>query len=192
MMVHLCWHIALLTQLLCLLTVEQMSFLILNTNKLYKQFFCFDREQGFSSVSEAVGADHRGADKSSHKQSLLKEMVHVKVDTQHLLLPSPPSGHVTLHVQELWWILNYCDCPAVCLNFRMKYGPSWWLFIFSAIVMRKCWRASHLHLNIMGTLLMKNVDVVLAEVCLELIQTFILCYSVTTKSVCQVHTDTKV
>ncbi|XP_056268981.1 dihydroorotate dehydrogenase (quinone), mitochondrial [Pseudoliparis swirei] len=59
------------------------------------------KEQGFSSVSEAVGADHRGADKSSHKQSLLKEMVHVKVDTQHLLLPSPPSGHVTLHVQEL-------------------------------------------------------------------------------------------
>ncbi|XP_034384518.1 dihydroorotate dehydrogenase (quinone), mitochondrial isoform X1 [Cyclopterus lumpus] len=42
------------------------------------------KEQGFSSVSEAVGADHRGADESPRKQSLLKEMVNVKVDTQHL------------------------------------------------------------------------------------------------------------
>ncbi|XP_075966299.1 dihydroorotate dehydrogenase (quinone), mitochondrial [Anarhichas minor] len=42
------------------------------------------KEQGFSSVSEAVGADHRGADTSTHKQSLLKEMVNVNVDTQHL------------------------------------------------------------------------------------------------------------
>ncbi|XP_068429645.1 dihydroorotate dehydrogenase (quinone), mitochondrial [Clinocottus analis] len=42
------------------------------------------KEQGFSSVSEAVGADHRGAEKSTHEQSLLKEMVNVTVHTQHL------------------------------------------------------------------------------------------------------------
>ncbi|XP_033487426.1 dihydroorotate dehydrogenase (quinone), mitochondrial [Epinephelus lanceolatus] len=41
------------------------------------------KEQGFSSVSEAVGADHRGADQSTHKQSMLKEMVNVNTDTQH-------------------------------------------------------------------------------------------------------------
>ncbi|XP_049896269.1 dihydroorotate dehydrogenase (quinone), mitochondrial [Epinephelus moara] len=41
------------------------------------------KEQGFSSVSEAVGADHRGADQSTHKQNMLKEMVNVNTDTQH-------------------------------------------------------------------------------------------------------------
>ncbi|KAK1890701.1 Dihydroorotate dehydrogenase (quinone) mitochondrial [Dissostichus eleginoides] len=34
------------------------------------------KEQGFSSVSEAVGADHRGADVSANKQSVRKEMAH--------------------------------------------------------------------------------------------------------------------
>uniref|UniRef100_A0A8C4I1Q6 Dihydroorotate dehydrogenase (quinone), mitochondrial n=1 Tax=Dicentrarchus labrax TaxID=13489 RepID=A0A8C4I1Q6_DICLA len=33
------------------------------------------KEQGFSSVSEAVGADHRGADVSTHRPWLLKEMM---------------------------------------------------------------------------------------------------------------------
>ncbi|XP_078103382.1 dihydroorotate dehydrogenase (quinone), mitochondrial isoform X3 [Sander vitreus] len=41
-------------------------------------------EQGFSSVSEAVGADHRGADGLTHAQSVLKEMVNVNTDKPHL------------------------------------------------------------------------------------------------------------
>ncbi|XP_049451722.1 dihydroorotate dehydrogenase (quinone), mitochondrial [Epinephelus fuscoguttatus] len=41
------------------------------------------KEQGFSSVSEAVGADHRGADQLTQKQSMLKEVVNVNTDTQH-------------------------------------------------------------------------------------------------------------
>ncbi|XP_042349552.1 dihydroorotate dehydrogenase (quinone), mitochondrial [Plectropomus leopardus] len=40
------------------------------------------KEQGFSSVSEAIGADHRDAAWSTHKQNLLKEMVNVNTDTQ--------------------------------------------------------------------------------------------------------------
>ncbi|XP_034738108.1 dihydroorotate dehydrogenase (quinone), mitochondrial isoform X1 [Etheostoma cragini] len=42
------------------------------------------KEQGFSSVSEAVGADHRGADGLTHVQSALKEMVNVNTDKPHL------------------------------------------------------------------------------------------------------------
>ncbi|XP_031132426.1 dihydroorotate dehydrogenase (quinone), mitochondrial isoform X1 [Sander lucioperca] len=42
------------------------------------------KEQGFSSVSEAVGADHRGADGLTHAQSVLKEMVNVNTDKPHL------------------------------------------------------------------------------------------------------------
>lgn len=36
----------------------------------------FYREQGFRSVSEAVGADHRAADRSTHKLSPLKEIAN--------------------------------------------------------------------------------------------------------------------
>lgn len=43
------------------------------------------KEQGFSSVSEAVGADHRGPDASTHKRGFLKEMVNT--DTQGLTAP---------------------------------------------------------------------------------------------------------
>ncbi|XP_029310236.1 dihydroorotate dehydrogenase (quinone), mitochondrial isoform X1 [Cottoperca gobio] len=44
------------------------------------------KEQGFSSVSEAVGAGHRGADGSAHKQRVLKDMANVNTlnATQHL------------------------------------------------------------------------------------------------------------
>ncbi|KAM9366287.1 dihydroorotate dehydrogenase (quinone), mitochondrial [Symphorus nematophorus] len=38
------------------------------------------KEQGFRSVSEAVGADHRGADTSTHKPILLKETVNIITD----------------------------------------------------------------------------------------------------------------
>ncbi|KAA8595733.1 hypothetical protein FQN60_011024, partial [Etheostoma spectabile] len=38
------------------------------------------KEQGFSSVSEAVGADHRGADGLTHAQSALKEMNKQSLD----------------------------------------------------------------------------------------------------------------
>ncbi|KAF1392765.1 hypothetical protein PFLUV_G00031460 [Perca fluviatilis] len=42
------------------------------------------KEQGFSSVSEAVGADHRGADGLTHAQSVLKEMANVNTDKPHV------------------------------------------------------------------------------------------------------------
>lgn len=53
------------------------------------------KEQGFSSVSEAVGADHRGADGSTHKQSLLKEMVNVNTDMQHSPVAATSSCQAT-------------------------------------------------------------------------------------------------
>lgn len=46
------------------------------------------KEQGFSSVSEAVGADHRGADGSTHKPSLLKETASVNTDAAPALAVS--------------------------------------------------------------------------------------------------------
>uniref|UniRef100_UPI003AAA9791 dihydroorotate dehydrogenase (quinone), mitochondrial isoform X2 n=1 Tax=Centroberyx gerrardi TaxID=166262 RepID=UPI003AAA9791 len=39
------------------------------------------KDQGFSSVSEAVGADHRGADGTTHQQSLHREWVNVNTDS---------------------------------------------------------------------------------------------------------------
>ncbi|XP_039984211.1 dihydroorotate dehydrogenase (quinone), mitochondrial [Xiphias gladius] len=45
------------------------------------------KDQGFSSISEAVGADHRGADRMTHKHGLLKEMVNVNADAQGLAAP---------------------------------------------------------------------------------------------------------
>lgn len=41
---------------------------------------CFHRDQGFSSVSEAIGADHRGAEESSLPQSLRPDRGRVTAD----------------------------------------------------------------------------------------------------------------
>uniref|UniRef100_A0A672ZU44 Dihydroorotate dehydrogenase (quinone), mitochondrial n=1 Tax=Sphaeramia orbicularis TaxID=375764 RepID=A0A672ZU44_9TELE len=45
------------------------------------------KDEGFSSVSEAVGADHRSAEGTTHKQSLLKETCNLNIDTDSLSAP---------------------------------------------------------------------------------------------------------
>lgn len=61
-----------------------------NSQHEYIHFsFLFYREQGFSSVSEAVGADHRGADGLTHKPSPLKETVNVNTNAVPVAAVSP-------------------------------------------------------------------------------------------------------
>lgn len=69
-----------------------MSILMLYMNILSFPNDSFHRDQGFSSVAEAVGADHRGADGSTHKQNLRKETLNVDTGAGDL---APPVASIS-------------------------------------------------------------------------------------------------